>query len=252
MRKLLCFILILSFAWEASALQIMLDPGHGGIDTGTSLGSLKEKDLVLKVSGYLRTLLESDPQFSVAMTRTSDQHVSLRERVRKAEKAQADLFVSLHVNSNPDARARGLELYFQNSLPPDEESLVLADQENQQEASSEVHAETVPSKKNDVLAIVDDLHRQYRAKSSLLLTQLLQTDWRRTQTAPVIIRQAPFYVVSRTSMPAILIEIGFLTHPEESRKLATTKYQQEIAQKIYKALLHYKEKMDKIEGQALE
>jgi N-acetylmuramoyl-L-alanine amidase len=104
-----------------------------------------------------------------------------------------------------------------------------------------------PSKKGDVMAIVEDLHRQYRAKSSLKITQLLATDWSHTA-----IKQAPFYVVSKTSMPAVLIEVGFLTHPEESKKLNTPKYQQEIAQKIYKAVLQYKEMMDNIEGQALE
>jgi len=236
-------------------MEIMIDPGHGGIDTGTAHLGVKEKELVLKVATYLKILLEDNPQFDVKMTRTTDQHVSLKERVHKAENAQADLFISLHANSNPDNRVRGTELYFQNSLPPDEESLVLADQENQMESAQDPHhAHTdSPSKKSDVLAIVEDLHRQYRAKSSLKMTQLLSDGWKQSENlAKASIKQAPFYVVSKTTMPSVLIEVGFLTHPEEAKKLTSPKYQQEIAQKIYKAVLEYKEMMDKIEGSALE
>jgi len=236
-------------------MEIMIDPGHGGIDTGTAHLGVKEKELVLKVATYLKILLEDNPQFDVKMTRTTDQHVSHKERVHKAENAQADLFISLHANSNPDNRVRGTELYFQNSLPPDEESLVLADQENQMESAQDPHhAHTdSPSKKSDVLAIVEDLHRQYRAKSSLKMTQLLSDGWKQSENlAKASIKQAPFYVVSKTTMPSVLIEVGFLTHPEEAKKLTSPKYQQEIAQKIYKAVLEYKEMMDKIEGSALE
>lgn len=250
MRRWLFLISILLFSLESYALQVMIDPGHGGIDSGTSHLGVHEKDLVLKVANYLKDLLADNPQFTVQMTREKDQHVSLSERVKKAEKNQADLFLSLHANSNPSSRVKGTELYFQNSLPPDEESLILADQENQAEAvaasASKAAAES-PSKKGDIMAIVEDLHRQYRAKSSLKITQLLAQDW-----STASIKQAPFYVVSKTSMPSVLIEVGFLTHPEEAKKLSSVKYQQEIAQKIYKAVLQYKEMMDKIEDQALE
>lgn len=251
MHKILLVTALMALSLHAHALQVMIDPGHGGIDSGTSHSGVQEKDLTLKVAGYLQTLLGDNPQFSVQMTREKDQHLSLQERVKKAEKANSDLFISLHANSNPDTRVKGTELYFQNSLPPDEESLMLADQENQAEKthspSKATDASEAPSKKGDILAIVDDLHRQYRAKSSLKMTQLLAADWSHTA-----IRQAPFYVVSKTTMPSVLVEVGFLSHPEESKKLNTPKYQQEIAQKIYKAVLQYKEMMDKIEGQALE
>jgi N-acetylmuramoyl-L-alanine amidase len=241
---------------RVQALEVMVDPGHGGFDAGTAHLGVKEKELVLKVAEYLKVLLESDPQFTTKMTRTADQHVSLKERVRKAESAQADLFISLHANSNPDSRVRGTELYFQNSLPPDEESLILADAENQIEDAAEVRGDIKtdsPSKKSDVLAIVEDLSRQYRAKSSLKMTQLLSDGWKQSdELAKASIKQAPFYVVSKTTMPSVLIEVGFLTHPEEAKKLTSPKYQQEIAQKIYKAVVAYKEMMDKIEAPALQ
>lgn len=252
MTRIFGVLLILFLSQQSFALQVMIDPGHGGVDSGSSHLGVQEKDLVLKVAGYLKTLLAENPQFTVQMTREKDQHISLRERVKKAEKAQADLFISLHANSNPSSRVKGTELYFQNSLPPDEESLMLAAQENQNEISHEPAGRSpaaveAPSKKGDVLAIVEDLQRQHRAKSSLKISQILANDW-----TPATIKQAPFYVVSRTSMPSVLVEVGFLTHPEEAKRLSTLKYQQEIAQKIYKAVVQYKEMMDKIEGQALE
>jgi N-acetylmuramoyl-L-alanine amidase len=252
MQKLFCFFALIFISVQSQALQVMIDPGHGGVDSGTSHLGVQEKDLVLKVADYLKKLLADNPQFTVQMTREKDQQVSLSERVKKAEKSQADLFISLHANSNPSSRVQGTELYFQNSLPPDEEILVLAEQENQSEHGSSMAATGAslaesPSKKGDIRAIVEDLHRQHRAKSSLKITQLLAHDWVKAS-----IKQAPFYVVSKTSMPSVLVEVGFLTHPEEAKKLSSVKYQQEIAQKIYKAVLQYKEMMDNIEGQALE
>lgn len=252
------FGVLVSSGTQTIALEVMIDPGHGGVDNGTANASLREKDLVLKVAGYLNTLLRDNPQYSVKMTRTSDQHVSLSERVKRAESAQSDLFLSLHVNSNPSARVKGMELYFQNSLPPDEESLLLAAQENLSEKTQTLKSLGIvsesPSKKSDVLAIVEDLHRQYRARSSLAMTQILSKSWTDNEEgfSHASIKQAPFYVVSKTTMPSVLIEVGFLTHPEESRRLASPKYQQQVAQKIYKAIGEYKEMMDNLEGQALE
>lgn len=250
MRKFWIFSFVLSFALQSLALQVMVDPGHGGIDSGTSHLGLHEKDLVLKISGYLKILLADNPRFRVQLTREKDQHLSLQERVKKADHSQADLFISLHANSNPDPRVRGTEFYFQDSLPPDEESFVLLEQENRLAPplpSSPQSEPEAPSKKSDILAIVEDLQRQHRAASSLKITQLLADIW-----SPAAIKQAPFYVVSKTTMPSVLIEVGFLTHSEESQKLNTPKYQQEIAQKIYKAIIQYKEMMDNVEGQALE
>lgn len=257
---LLLLSLSLPLPQNAIALQVMVDPGHGGIDSGTSHLGIKEKDLVLKIADHLKNLLATHPQFIVRMTRDRDQHISLSERVKKAEDAQVDLFISLHANSNPSVRVQGTEFYFQNSLPPDEESLILAEQENQTESissppssplsgSKEESSSTPesPSKKNDIRAILEDLHRQHRVKSSLKITQLLTLDWPKAT-----IKQAPFYVVSKTSMPSVLVEVGFLSHPEEAKKLSSAKYQREMAQKIYNALVQYKEMMDNIEGQALE
>lgn len=239
----------IGFLSPASALHIMLDPGHGGIDTGAVYGPAKEAELVLTVANRLKALLEKDSSFQVSITRTQDRNISLPERVRLAEAKKADIFVSIHANSASDIRAKGVEFFFQNNLPPDEESLFLASQENQAMITShemhEVSGGDEVSKKGDVAAIVEDLRRQNRMLSSLRLTQTLTNVWETdTSAASSTIKQAPFYVISKTSMPSVLIEIGFLTNPREVKKLLNKDYQGDLAQKIYKALVSYKEKVD--------
>ncbi|MFV8249915.1 N-acetylmuramoyl-L-alanine amidase family protein [Bdellovibrio bacteriovorus] len=240
----------------AFALHIMLDPGHGGVDTGAVYGGAKEAELVLKVAQKLQTLLAKDEKFKVTMTRTSDRNLSLPERVKMAEGSKADLFVSLHANAASDQRAKGVEFFFQNNLPPDEDALFLASQENQMVLNSrelhDISGGDELSKKGDVAAIVEDLHRQNRLSSSLRLTQTLTQVWGTdNNAAQATIKQAPFYVISKTTMPSVLIEIGFLTNPREAKKLVSAEYQNDLAQKIYTALQSYKEKMDNHEAKIL-
>lgn len=238
---------LLFLSLPASALHIMIDPGHGGIDRGAVHGSAKESDLVLKVAQKVQNLLAKDSSFKVSMTRTKDQNLSLPTRVKMAESVKADLFVSLHANAASDQRARGVELFFQNNLPPDEESLYLASIENQMLSAkdSDEAAEDL-SRKGDVAAIIEDLGRQHRMISSLKFSQTLTQTWATPERRrnPATIKQAPFYVISKTSMPSVLIEIGFLTNPREAKMLLRDDYQDDLAQKIYRALVTYKEKMD--------
>lgn len=249
--------LLLTGSLPASALHIVLDPGHGGVDTGAVHGPAKEADLVLKIAQQLKVLLDQDKQFKVTLTRIHDKNLSLPSRVQLAEQAKADLFVSLHANAASDQRAKGVEFFFQNNLPPDEESLFLASQENQMVLNSQelhdISGGEELSKKGDVAAILEDLHRQNRMNQSLRLTQTLTRVWNTEEmAAPATIKQAPFYVISKTSMPSVLIEIGFLTNPREAKKLLSSKYQNSLAQKIYSALVAYKEKMDNRTAKTLD
>lgn len=248
---------VLFLSLPASALHIMLDPGHGGVDTGAVHGPTKEADLVLKVAQHLKSLLEKDPQFKVSLTRTQDKNINLPARVAMAESAKADLFVSLHANAAEDKRAKGVEFFFQNNLQPDEESLFLASQENQMILNSkelhDISGGEELSKKGDIAAIIEDLRRQNRMQESLRLTQTLTQVWNSdSEAANATIKQAPFYVVSKTSMPSVLIEIGFLTNPRESKKLVNPEYQSDLAQKIYSALQSFKEKMDNHTAKTLD
>lgn len=241
---------------ESHPLHILVDPGHGGIDSGAANGSVRESDLSLKVAELLKGLLEKNPGFKVSLTRSSDKFVSLPARVAQVEKVGADLFLSIHANSSQDKRARGVEFYFQNHLPPDEETLFLAANENRMEKINEKE-DLEPSKKNEVLSIIDDLKRQTRMFSSLKLSSSLLKSWSSESGAELkfennAIRQAPFYVVSRSPVPSVLVEIGFLTNPKDAEKLKDPQFQQRIAQRIYSGLRDYKEMIDKSEARTLK
>ncbi len=255
--RLIKLILISSLLpFQAASFHVILDPGHGGIDTGAVHGKAREAELVLKVANQLKLLLDKNADFKVTLTRTTDRIISLQDRVSLAEKHKGDIFVSLHANAAADQRAQGVEFFFQNYLPPDEESLFLASQENQNMMAAKEHAaisgEEELSKKGDIAAIIEDLHRQNRVRGSLRLTQTLNQVWNNEQKPrPSSIKQAPFYVISKTSMPSVLIEIGFLTNPREAKMLLNSDYQNGLAQKIYTALVTYKEKVDNSSAKTL-
>lgn len=231
----------------------MIDPGHGGVDTGAVYGPAKEAEITLKVAQYLKALLDASQSYQASLTRTQDAALSLQERVQFAEKEKADLFLSIHANASPDKRARGVEFYFQNQLPADEESLYLANLENQVvKADNKSESENI-SKKTDILAIVEDLKRQTKMRSSYALSARLLKSWNLSgKQNSNIIRQAPFYVISKTNIPSVLVELGFISNPKESQKLIQSQYQKEIAQKIFEGLQAYKEMMDNQEPGRLQ
>jgi N-acetylmuramoyl-L-alanine amidase len=249
------FLFLISWATSfAAPLKVIIDPGHGGIDTGAVYGEAKEAEITLKVAQHLRALLEKSESFAPALTRTQDLALSLQERVKVAEKEKADLFLSIHANASPDKRARGVEFYFQNQLPADEDSMYLANLENQ--VVKEVSAQSTESdisKKTDVLSIIEDLKRQTKMRSSYFLSDRLSKAWNiQGPQNSNIIRQAPFYVISRTTIPSVLVELGFISNPRESQKLIQPQYQKDIAQKIYQGLQDYKEMIDKLEPGRLQ
>jgi N-acetylmuramoyl-L-alanine amidase len=250
----LVLIFATSFARATTPLKIIIDPGHGGVDTGAVYGPAKEAEITLKVAQYLKSLLDQSHEFQASLTRTQDVALPLPDRVHMAEKEKADLFLSIHANASPDKRARGVEFYFQNQIPADEESLYLANLENQvvKEQPAAEQAENI-SKKTDVLAIVEDLKRQTKMRSSYALSDRLMKSWNpQGSKSSNVIRQAPFYVISKTNIPSVLVELGFISHPKESQKLIQSQYQKEIAQKIFQGLQAYKEMVDKGEPGRLQ
>ncbi len=228
---------------RGSILRVMIDPGHGGTDSGAVRGSARESDIALKVSYLLHQMLIGDFRFSSLLTRTTDVNLSLPERIKLTDKSQADILISIHANSATDRRAKGVEIYFQNHLPADEDSLFLANAENKMlKANTEMQTDN-PSKRNDVLSILEDLKRNHRMNASHQLSQKISAAW--NPEANSAIHQAPFYVVSKANVPSVLVELGFITNPKEADKLLSAEYQKEIAQRIYKGLIDYKDLMDK-------
>jgi N-acetylmuramoyl-L-alanine amidase len=263
MRHSRVLVLTLLLLWTRPSLgeplRVLLDPGHGGTDHGAVRGPVREADICLKISTELAELLKHDPRFTVSLSRTGNQNLSLLQRAEVTRNSNAEVFVSIHANASNDLRAQGMEIYFQNQMASDEESMFLASRENQSAAMGEIPIEENPDEKltakGDVHRILDDLQRNHRISLSRALSKILLKNMPidmvgRHNGQPI--RQAPFYVISQLHVPAVLVEVGFVTHPEEGPKLNTPVYQKELAQNLYRGLVKFKELMDKERSTSLQ
>lgn len=220
-------------------LKIVIDPGHGGVDDGAVRGKLREAEIALKISNELANQLRAK-NHNVILTRQSDKGVSLKARTDLAEKEKAELFISIHANASEDVRAKGVEFYFQNQLPADEEAAFLASKENQAIAHDS-HSTVGDS---DVAQILADLQRNYKLQSGFEFSRVLAETWSINGTKRNrMIRQAPFYVISQTTMPSVLVEVGFVSHKAEGPLLTTQTHQREIATQIAKAVDSFSEQI---------
>ncbi|MBX3022197.1 MAG: N-acetylmuramoyl-L-alanine amidase [Bdellovibrionales bacterium] len=245
---MLALLLWLSTATAIAApppLHVLIDPGHGGKDNGTTRSATRESEITLAVSLRLYELLRRDRSFKVTLTRSEDRHLNLAQRARLAREAKPDVFLSIHVNSNPDARAKGAEFYFQNQLPPDEESMFLAHRENDMgdsEKETRTYAFVAKNKyPAEVSSIVSDLLDSDRILRSSELSRALKTNWRSRQNKSNTIRQAPFFVLSQLHTPSALVELGFLTNNEDFAQLTQNSVHAKMAEDLYRGLLQYRE-----------
>ncbi len=215
--------------------KIVIDPGHGGYDTGT-IGphSLEEKDLVLDVSRRLGKLLESRLGAQVVFTRKDDTFVPLETRTAIANREQADLFVSVHANSSHDPAARGVETYYLNfSSSPD--ALEVAARENAVSETS-IHE-------------LQDLVKQIALKEKIEESREFASDvqeelhsglsFRNPGLRDRGVKKAPFIVLIGANMPSILAEISFVSNPGDERRLKTAAYRQRIAESLYRGISKY-------------
>lgn len=226
----------LAFALDAGAKNaphVVLDPGHGGTQEGAiGPNALKEKDLCLAIARKAKALLEKSLHAEVTLTRDEDALIPLPERVDRANHARPDVFVSIHANSMPTrrlrARAAGIETYFLSAAASGDAARQVADREN-----ADVPAQG-KRQSGDVLAfILSDLQQaDLHADASRLAYAIHGKVVAATGAADKGVQQAPFYVLTGVSAPSVLIEVGFISHPEESRKLSTAAYQGEIARGI--------------------
>jgi N-acetylmuramoyl-L-alanine amidase len=213
--------------------RIVIDPGHGGTQEGAlgPKGAL-EKDLALNLAQRLKAALEARLDAKVTLTRTRDALVHLSQRVALANREHPDLFVSLHANSMPTralrARTQGIETYFLSASASGEEARKTAAREN---------AEGPQERRgpgDDTLAfILQDLQRtEAHGDSSRLAYSVQQALVRTSGAEDRGVQQAPFYVLTGVDAPAILVEVGFISNPEEAKKLFSAAYQEKVADGI--------------------
>jgi N-acetylmuramoyl-L-alanine amidase len=213
--------------------RIVVDPGHGGDQGGaTSPTGLLEKDVSLQVARRLRELLEEELGAQVLMTREEDEFLPLPERVEFANKQRPDLFVSIHCNAMPTrrtrARVQGIETYFLSANASNATARAAADRENAEAPAAR------GSRGDSTLAfILHDLARtEAHQDSSRLAYAIHQKLIAATKGTDRGVLQAPFYVLNGVEAPAVLVEIGYISHPEEGGRLARAEYQERLATAI--------------------
>jgi len=234
--------------------KIVIDPGHGGHDTGTiGPNGLQEKDLVLEVGRRLGKLLETRLGAEVVYTRKDDTFIPLETRTAIANQQRADLFVSVHANSSSDEDARGVETYYLN-FTSSPEALEVAARENAVSEKSIYELqdlvkkialkEKIEESREFAGDVQESLHSGLAAKSPAIRNRG--------------VKKAPFIVLIGANMPSILAEISFVSNPTDEHRLETSEYRQRIAESLYRGIAKYvnglsgvkvASKMDRLAGQ---
>jgi N-acetylmuramoyl-L-alanine amidase len=218
---------------RATIPTIVLDPGHGGSDEGARGGSIVEKELTLRLARLLRSKLQAALPVRVVLTRDEDAELPLETRSALANQLKAELFVSLHLNSSFGQAATGAETYFLSLDASDERAQRAADEANQ--------AATAGDPLTDLQLILWDMAQTRHLAESQRLASLIQEELNVTLGLRNRgVKQAPFVVLMGAAMPAVLVEFGFLSNPEEVERLGDPEYQNRLAQALTRALVRYR------------
>jgi N-acetylmuramoyl-L-alanine amidase len=205
---------------------IIIDPGHGGYDPGASGKGVREKHIVLDIAKRLTQLIESKSDWNVVLTRDNDKYINLQKRADIANQYPADstLFISIHCNADSSKRGRGLETYVFNMEASDAEAAALAKRENAQE-------------RMDLAYILSHCYHVGNEPYSLEAARKIQTSlvsYLKLRNRGI--KRAPFYVLAGTKMPAILVEIGFISNYYDRQKLQTESFRQKTAEALLEAI----------------
>jgi N-acetylmuramoyl-L-alanine amidase len=231
---------------------VVLDAGHGGHDSG-AVGptGLMEKELVLDVTRRVAKLVEERMGIRVLMSRPDDHFVTLRDRTSFANRERADLFVSIHANAHRESASEGVETYFLSSEATDSAARQVAALEN---GVVQLEKPTPGRGRMDLVkSILWDLAQsEFQLESSRLAEIVLDSMTRSLRIPNRGVKQAGFYVLGGAAMPAVLIEIGFVTNPKEERRLRDSRYRDEIARSIFDGIAEYKRHWDQRQRTALD
>ena len=215
--------------------RIVIDPGHGGYDTGTvGPSGLQEKDLVLDISLKLKKLVEERLNGEVILTRTDDSFIQLEDRTALANQSQADLFISIHANSSPNRRVSGVETFFLNfATTADVEEIAARENSSSQKTVFELQDLV----KRIALKEKLDESREFAQTVQKSMANHLQKT--RPSTKNRGVKQAPFIVLIGASMPSILSEISFVSNPSDEKLLKSPNYRQKVAEALCKGIEDY-------------
>jgi len=212
---------------------VVIDAGHGGQNMG-AVGpyGVYEKYITLSIALKLGALLENQRDIVVFYTRKDDVYVSLLDRISLANSVEADAFISIHCNASPSPQANGFEVYY---FGRDSNSVVLNENFESDQGNS--------LDEDPVASIISDLERNgVLALSQSLAEIVLEQAGKQVVSLQLRdVRQGDFVVLRHAKVPAVVVEVGFLTHPEEGAKLLMAPYQEAIAKALADAVLAFRE-----------
>ncbi|MVS98212.1 AMIN domain-containing protein [Devosia sp. L53-10-65] len=218
---------------------VVIDPGHGGIDSGAETADgVKEKDIVLAFSLRLQELLVESGRFDVALTREDDSYLRLEERVDLARANKADLFISIHADSFQQPEIRGASVYTRDENATDVLDKVLADNEN---ASDVIAGFAMPqTMAPEVVGILLDLmRREMRVQSYMAAQSIVHQLEPSVALRRFPVRQADFFVLQAPDVPSVLVELGFLSNANDTANLMQSDWRDRTAEAIARGISTY-------------
>jgi N-acetylmuramoyl-L-alanine amidase len=217
---------------------VVIDPGHGGIDSGAEApGGAKEKDIVLAFALKLQQLLMASGRFDVALTREDDTFLRLEERVALARANKADIFVSIHADSFQQPDIRGASVYTRDENATDVLDKVLADSENK---SDVIAGFAMPQMAPEVVDILLDLmRREMRHQSYTLAESIVHQLEPSVALRRFPVRQADFFVLQAPDVPSVLVELGFLSNASDMANLLQGEWQDRTADALARGISSY-------------
>jgi N-acetylmuramoyl-L-alanine amidase len=221
----------------ASRPLVVIDPGHGGFDSGAEAGSIREKDITLIFALRLRDTLVGSGKFDVALTRDDDTYLTLNQRVDLARENKADLFISLHADTFQEPTIRGASVYTRDERATDVLDAVLAEGENRRDVvSGFLPAEAKPAVADILL---DLMRRQVRRQAYLAAAAMVQAMQPSIALRRFPVRQADFFVLQAPDVPSLLVELGFLSNAKDITNLESDAWRDQVVAALAKGIGDY-------------
>jgi len=231
---------------DRSVKTIVLDPGHGGKDPGAvGKKGTREKDVNLAVTLKLKKLLEQELDVKILLTRSDDRFVSLQDRTKFANDNKADLFISIHANASKNRDSKGIETYYLSTAKTTEARAV----EALENSVVEIYegGKQATAKYDDLSIILSDiLQAEHLEGSNDLATHIQQNIVAGVKGLDRGVKQANFFVLRGAFMPAVLLELGFISNLQEEALLANEEYQDRLAKTIFEGVKRFKFRYDRI------
>jgi N-acetylmuramoyl-L-alanine amidase len=221
-----------------SVRTIVLDPGHGGEENGArGPGGVAEKTVTFAVANRLKTLIETRLGMRVLLTRTGDRTVTLDERAAIANNHKADVFISLHANASARRALKGAEVFY----------LSLDNYGDQARRIAAAERQTLPvfgGGERDIEIVQWDMAQARHVDESMRLAGMIEAELRgKVEMGPRAMQQAPFRVLSGANMPAVLVEMGFISNAEQERQLTSDAFQTAVAQALFDAVVRFRDSL---------